>query len=203
MFSPVADDGQAPRVAGRIAGAVERRVRPRADLRRGEGPGPRPRRVHGVDDISGGVVHGEPDKNGAYPADGRVAPCDLIATVLDRLGSRRRPSSGTRRTARSRPAAGASSRPSCEHVASHRKNPELPPRFAFSAPDPFAQPARRVTRRWTRPAGSATRRSREITAAAGSAPRRAGAELQHLARGFRVGRPPRSPGRRVRQRPAP
>jgi uncharacterized protein (DUF1501 family) len=36
--------------------------------------------------IRGGVVYGASDKNGAYPADGRVAPCDLIATVLDRLG---------------------------------------------------------------------------------------------------------------------
>ncbi|MBN9120912.1 MAG: DUF1501 domain-containing protein [Planctomycetes bacterium] len=36
--------------------------------------------------IRGGVVYGASDKHAAYPADGRVEPRDLIATVLDRLG---------------------------------------------------------------------------------------------------------------------
>jgi hypothetical protein len=36
--------------------------------------------------IRGGVVYGTSDKHAAYPADGRVEPRDLIATVLDRLG---------------------------------------------------------------------------------------------------------------------
>ncbi len=36
--------------------------------------------------IRGGVVYGTSDKHGAYAADGRVEPRDLIATVLDRLG---------------------------------------------------------------------------------------------------------------------
>ncbi len=36
--------------------------------------------------IRGGVVHGTSDKNAAYPLDGRVAPCDLIATMFHCLG---------------------------------------------------------------------------------------------------------------------
>jgi hypothetical protein len=36
--------------------------------------------------IRGGVVYGASDRHAAYPADGRVEPRDLIATVLDRLG---------------------------------------------------------------------------------------------------------------------
>jgi uncharacterized protein (DUF1501 family) len=36
--------------------------------------------------IRGGAVYGSSDRHGAYPADGRVEPRDLIATVLDRLG---------------------------------------------------------------------------------------------------------------------
>jgi hypothetical protein len=36
--------------------------------------------------IRGGVVHGASDKNGAYPADGRVEAKDLIATVFHCLG---------------------------------------------------------------------------------------------------------------------
>jgi hypothetical protein len=36
--------------------------------------------------IRGGVVYGASDRHGAYPADGRVEPRDLIATVLHCLG---------------------------------------------------------------------------------------------------------------------
>lgn len=36
--------------------------------------------------VRGGVVHGASDKRGAYPADGRVEPRDLVATVLHCLG---------------------------------------------------------------------------------------------------------------------
>jgi uncharacterized protein (DUF1501 family) len=36
--------------------------------------------------VEGGVVYGASDRHGAYPADGRVEPRDLIATVLDCLG---------------------------------------------------------------------------------------------------------------------
>ncbi len=36
--------------------------------------------------VRGGMVHGASDKNGAYPADGRVEGRDLIATVLHLLG---------------------------------------------------------------------------------------------------------------------
>jgi hypothetical protein len=36
--------------------------------------------------IRGGVVHGASDRHAAYPADGRVEPRDLIATVLHCLG---------------------------------------------------------------------------------------------------------------------
>ncbi len=36
--------------------------------------------------IRGGIVYGASDKHGAYPANGRVEPCDLIATIFDRLG---------------------------------------------------------------------------------------------------------------------
>jgi hypothetical protein len=36
--------------------------------------------------IRGGTVYGSSDKNGAYPADGRVQPCDLIATLFHCLG---------------------------------------------------------------------------------------------------------------------
>ena len=36
--------------------------------------------------IRGGVVYGSSDKQGAYPVDGRVAACDLLATVFHCLG---------------------------------------------------------------------------------------------------------------------
>lgn len=36
--------------------------------------------------IRGGVIHGVSDRNAAYPVDGRVLACDLIATVLHCLG---------------------------------------------------------------------------------------------------------------------
>jgi uncharacterized protein (DUF1501 family) len=36
--------------------------------------------------VRGGAVYGASDRHAAYPADGRVEPRDLIATVLDRLG---------------------------------------------------------------------------------------------------------------------
>lgn len=36
--------------------------------------------------IRGGVVHGVSDRQAAYPLDGQVRPCDLIATVLHCLG---------------------------------------------------------------------------------------------------------------------
>ena len=36
--------------------------------------------------IRGGVVHGVSDRIGGYPIDGRVEPCDLIATVFHCLG---------------------------------------------------------------------------------------------------------------------
>jgi len=36
--------------------------------------------------IRGGTVYGSSDKNGAYPADGRVQACDLIATMFHCLG---------------------------------------------------------------------------------------------------------------------
>lgn len=36
--------------------------------------------------VRGGTVHGSSDKNGAYPADGRVQPCDLISTMFHCLG---------------------------------------------------------------------------------------------------------------------
>ena len=36
--------------------------------------------------IRGGVVHGSSDKQAAYPVDGRVGACDLLATVFHCLG---------------------------------------------------------------------------------------------------------------------
>jgi hypothetical protein len=36
--------------------------------------------------IKGGVVHGASDGQGAYPTEGAVAPCDITATIFDRLG---------------------------------------------------------------------------------------------------------------------
>jgi uncharacterized protein (DUF1501 family) len=36
--------------------------------------------------IRGGAVHGASDRNGAYPADGRVEARDLIATIFHCLG---------------------------------------------------------------------------------------------------------------------
>lgn len=36
--------------------------------------------------IKGGVVHGASDGQGAFPTEGAVAPCDITATIFDRLG---------------------------------------------------------------------------------------------------------------------
>ena len=36
--------------------------------------------------IQGGVVYGSSDKSAAFPMDGRVEPCDLIATIFHCLG---------------------------------------------------------------------------------------------------------------------
>jgi hypothetical protein len=36
--------------------------------------------------IKGGVVHGASDGQGGYPVEGIVAPCDITATIFDRLG---------------------------------------------------------------------------------------------------------------------
>jgi uncharacterized protein (DUF1501 family) len=36
--------------------------------------------------VRGGVVHGQSDKQGAYPIDGRVEPQDLAATIFHCLG---------------------------------------------------------------------------------------------------------------------
>lgn len=36
--------------------------------------------------IRGGMVYGSSDAQGAYPQEGRVQPCDITATIFDRLG---------------------------------------------------------------------------------------------------------------------
>ena len=96
--------------------------------------------------IRGGQVYGASDRIGAYPAEGRVRPEDLSATIFHCLGIHPQTEYHDPLGGPTRSAAAKSSMPSCNKSASHDQ-PEPPSDVARRAPG-SAVPAPSNARLW-------------------------------------------------------